>query len=95
MSTHYAQHEHVIAWLSGKPMQYHEEGVWKDLPTPAAATKMPHFYPDGLYREKPVKLRYRLARVGGNVVAVNNLLEGKMVESCTGFGEYLTEWIDG
>ena len=94
MSTHYPQHMAVIDWLAGIPMQYFEEGVFKDLPHPSATKKMPHFYVDGIYRRAPIALRYRLARVGKNVIAVNNLREAGMVESTAGFGEYLTEWIE-
>ena len=94
MSTHYPQHEAVTDWLAGIPMQYFEEGVFKDLPHPSATKKMPHFYVDGIYRRAPIALRYRLARVGKNVVAVNNLREAELIESTSGFGGYLTEWID-
>ena len=85
----YPHHDLVLAWLSGEAIQYFEDGLWRDMPSKDAAEKLPHFYRTCEYRKKPIVLRYRLARAGASVVAVNTLQEERALAPCDWIGDWV------
>lgn len=88
----YPHEQIVLDWLKGVQMQYRDGTGWVDIPKPAGASKVPHFYRNEEYRRKPVVLRYRLAQVGDLVVAVNNVQEHDTVAKYAGFVKWICDW---
>lgn len=90
----YPHEQLILDWLKGEPIQYQDGTNWVDIPKPGAADKVPHFYRSGAYRRRPVVLRYRLAQVGGLVVAANTVQEADQVARYTSFVGWLGDWIE-
>ena len=89
------KHDALIrAWLSGTPIEYMQNGQWQPLPSPDEASKLPHFYPECRYREKPFTVRFRIARIDDKAVLVQSLLDERLAERCAGFRGWLTEWAE-
>jgi hypothetical protein len=84
----------IIQWLSGRKVQFEQEGQWHPMEPASAVKKMPHFYADRQYRLAPMVMRYRLGLVKDMVVACNNLAEEKAAADSAGFRGWLTDWTE-
>lgn len=90
----YPHEQHVLDWLKSVQMQYRDGTAWADIPKPAGASKVPHFYRNEEYRRKPVVLRYRLGQFNERVVAVNDMQEHDSLSKAAGFVKWISDWVE-